>query len=147
MLIFHWFYHWRWEGSAGFELRLPPPWSSENLVNRSIWAYTHDVLLLGSLMGGLRDWFALMWVALMLVCIDDWFAFMLVCIDGGLHWCWFALMMVCNDDLFAFMLVCIDDWFAIFQKISKCILDYICGFYKFRKHYLTNHFSMILWTC
>ncbi len=45
----------------------------------------HHVLLLGSLMGGLRDWFALMWVALMLVCIDDWFALMAVCNDVALH--------------------------------------------------------------
>ena len=50
------------------------------------------MLLLGSLMGGLRDWFAWMWVALMLVCIDDWLALMLVCIHD-----WFALMLVCID--------------------------------------------------
>ena len=61
------------------------------------------MLLLGSLMGGLRHWFALMWVALMLVCIDDWF----------------ALMAVCNDDWFAFMLVCIDDLFAIVEENMK----------------------------
>ena len=52
------------------------------------------MLLLGSLMGGLRDWFALMWVALMLVCTDDWFALMLVCNDVALHW---LLMLVCID--------------------------------------------------
>ena len=54
------------------------------------------MLLLGSLMGGLHDWFALMWVALMLFCIDDWFALMLVCNDVAVH-CWFASMSVCID--------------------------------------------------
>ena len=97
MLIFHWFYHYRWETSAGFELRLLPPWRSENLVNRSIWTYTNHVLLLGSLMSGLSDWFAWMWVALMLVCIDDWFALMAVWNDVALHWCWFASMLGCID--------------------------------------------------
>ena len=43
------------------------------------------MLLLGSLMGGLRDWCAWMSVALMLVCIDDWFALMAVCNDVALH--------------------------------------------------------------
>ena len=70
------------------------------------------MLLLGSLMGGLHDWFALMWVALMLVCTDDWFTLMLVCNDValmiGLH-----RLLVCIDDWFALMLVCIDDWFAL----------------------------------
>ena len=30
------FYQYRWAGPAGFELRRPPPWSSENLVNTNI---------------------------------------------------------------------------------------------------------------